>query len=126
MAMACVLCLSSMPQTTMRRRLYSSPSTSVRKQLNQLIAHFGHSSSILPPDPGTGASPSEQPYLCRPCFCQVERVVKLRGDLSKVEAEIAKKLHHCATVKQPVPSTCDDSQEREAGQGITTDLLRAP
>ena len=66
LAMACVLCLLSVPQAATQRWLYSPSSTRVLEYLKQLIARLGHDSCILPPNSASGA-PSTQRHAPSQC-----------------------------------------------------------
>lgn len=70
--------------------------------MKQMICRLGYSSSILPPCSGDGSGSA---FMCRPCYSQVERALKLKVDLSKVEDAIAEKLHLCAANIGEIPST---------------------
>ncbi len=118
MACTCTLCLLSEKQSSDRRRLYSTPSRLVLKELKALATRFGHS-AVVPADPGsTAPGPATvQPYLCRKCYAQVERVSKLRADLFKLENDVAKKLHRAAVNLGVQPSTSAEAQAEGEAHG---------
>ena len=83
----CAGCLSAVPKTHGRRKLYGSSSVHVLAELKYLAAHGGYSvsgsNSILPAE-----SDPEKSFLCLKCFNLLQRIAKMRKDLAKLEGEL--------------------------------------
>lgn len=90
----CVVCLSDVPEAHRRRKLYSSSSTAALAQLKRLAVRGGYdvngTNSILPPE-SAGSS-----FLCLKCFNVLQRIAKMRDDLSKLEGELETNLSRSA------------------------------
>ncbi len=83
----CVACLVGVPLPPKRRRLYGPSSATALEQLQALTTELGN---VLPPrqpgDDSTSSSAGSGPFLCLPCFKQLEKRAKLVGTRTHVIA----------------------------------------
>ena len=82
----CVVCLTSL-EPTKRRKLYSASGTCVLTVLQEFVGRVfpGATTSVIPAD-------HAQAFVCRPCFSQLEKILKTRQTLSQLETELETKL----------------------------------
>ena len=82
MAAVCTTCLSPVPQSHQRRRLYGESSAAVLAELR----NFEHGSRMISSN-----------FLCLKCFSLLQRSAKMRRDLAKLGGEIGDILSKTAT-----------------------------
>lgn len=83
----CIVCRKDVPKSTMRRRLYSEATKHVVPVLHEIggdIFPVQCVSSILPNTDAT--------FLCRPCFRDAEKLLRLRKEVSQLESQFAEHL----------------------------------
>ena len=87
-------------EATNRRRLYGPSSHTALLQLQDVASQLGYK-EMVPSTPDRAVSDlpgtSDESYLCRRCFTQLEKRAKMKSDLAKLEIDIEKKLQDTAS-----------------------------
>ena len=89
----CAVCLSAVPHSHERRKLYGSSTATELTQLKRLALCGGYSvrgnKSLLPTD-------REKSFLCLKCFSLLRRKSRMREELTKLEGELEANMNKVA------------------------------
>ena len=92
--MSCSLCMKVLPSASKRRRLYGMSSSIVLQSLRE-EARKHRFNCFIPPLEASGRGP----FLCLPCFQQIERLEKAKAAVQQLETEIGSKIAATAKAK---------------------------
>ena len=83
--MSCFLCLQELPSASKRRRLYGPSSKAVLESLKEEARELQHE---IPPMEASGSGP----FLCLPCFQQIEKLSKAKAVVKRLQGEVRAKI----------------------------------
>ncbi len=101
---SCLVCKLGLLETSKRRKLYGPSSHLVLDQLRDVATQLGYEAMVPAPSPAV-PQVSDEPYLCRTCFSQLEKRAKLQAQLAELDRDVKEKLQESASSLGLQPST---------------------